>query len=89
MIDREGPQMDARVRAIPDGERDEVAGLAAVSWMEGGRTRRVGDSAKGLLKFRAEQKATSVIDALNVRRNNVSMETETGSFEAIFETYCS
>ena len=81
--------MDARVREIPDGKRDEVAGLAAVSWMEGGRTRRVGDSANGLLKFRAEQKATSVIDALNVRRNNVSKETETGSFEAIFETYCS
>ena len=72
--------MDARVREIPDGKRDEVA---AVSWMEGGRTRRVGDSAKGfkLLKFRTEQKATSVIDALNVRRNNVSKETETGSFE--------
>jgi hypothetical protein len=66
--------MDARVREIPDGKRDEVAGLAAVSWMEGGRTRQVGDSAKGLLKFRAEQKATSVIDALNVRRNNVSKE---------------
>ena len=80
--------MDARVREIPDGKRDEVAGLAAVSWMEGGRTRRVGDR-EGLLKFHAEQKATSVIDALNVRRNNVSMETETGSFEAIFETYCS
>ena len=70
--------MDARVREIPDGKRDEVAGLATV-----------GDSAKGLLKFRAEQKATSVIDALNVRRNNVSKETETVSFEAIFETYCS
>jgi len=35
--------MDARVREIPDGKRDEVAGLAAVSWMEEGRTRRVGD----------------------------------------------
>ena len=78
--------MDARVREISDGKSDEVA---AVSWMEGGRTRRVGDSAKDLLKFRAEQKATSVIDALNVRRNNVSKEAETGSFEAIFETYCS
>ena len=75
--------MDARVREIPDGKSDEVA---AVLWMEGGRTRRAGDSAKGLLKFRAEQKATSVIDALNVRRNNVSKETETGSFKAIFET---
>ena len=76
--------MDARVREIPDGKSDEVA---AVSWMEGGRTLRVGDSTKGLLKFRAEQKAMSVIDALNVRRNNVSKETETGSFEAIFETH--
>ena len=81
--------MDARVREIPDGKRDEVAGLAAVSWMERRRTLRVGGSAKGLLKFRAEQKATSVIDALNVRRNNVSKKTENGSFEAIFETYCS
>ena len=80
--------MDARVREIPDGKRDEVAGLAAVSWMEGGRTQESA-TAKGLLKFRAEQKATSVIDALNVRRNNVSRETETGSVEAIFETYCS
>ncbi len=81
--------MDARVREIPDGKRVEVAGLAAVSWMGGGRTRRVSDSAKGLLKFRAEQKATSVFDALNVRRNNVSKETEYGSFELIFETCCS
>ena len=56
--------------------------------MDGGRTLRVGDR-EGLLKFRAEQKATSVIDALNVPRNNVSKETKTGSFEAIFETYCS
>ena len=36
--------MDAIVREIPDGKRDEVAGLAAVSWIvEEGRTRRVGD----------------------------------------------
>ena len=41
--------MDARVREIPDRKRDEVAGLAAVSWMEGGGTLRVSDSAKGLL----------------------------------------
>ena len=81
--------MDARVREIPDGKRDEVAGLATSP------TRRVGDSAKGLLKFRAEQKATSVIDALNVRRNNVSKETETSSFEGqtdicdiLFVAYC-
>ena len=61
--------------------------------MDGGTQREEGRGesaiAKGLLKFRAEQRATSVIDALNVRRNNVSKETETGSFEAIFETYCS
>ena len=58
-------------------------------WREEGRGESA--TAKGLLKFRAEQKATSVqfIDALNVRRNNVSKETETGSFEAILETYCS
>jgi len=56
--------MDARVREIPDGKRDDVAGLAAVSWMEEGRGESA--TAKGLLKFRAEQKATSVIDALNV-----------------------
>ena len=79
--------MDARVIEIPDGKRDDVAGLAAVSWMEEGRGESA--TAKGLLKFRAEQKATSVIDALNVRRNDVSKETEIGSFEAIFETYCS
>ncbi len=66
------------MREIPDGKRDEVA---VVLWIEGRRTRRVGDSAKGLLKFRAEQNATSVIGALNVRRNYVSKETETGSFE--------
>ena len=41
--------MDARVREIPDGKRDAVAGLAAVSWMEEGRTRRVGDS-EGLVE---------------------------------------
>ena len=57
------------------------------SWREEGRGESA--TAKGLLKFRAEQKATSVIDALNVRRNNVSKETETGSFEAILEIYCS
>ena len=56
-------------------------------WRKEGRGESA--TAKGLLKFRAEQKATSVIDALNVRRNNVSKETENGSFEAIFETYCS
>jgi hypothetical protein len=47
-------------------------------WRKEGRGESA--TAKGLLKFRAEQKATSVIDALNVRRNNVSMETEKGSY---------
>ena len=85
--------MDARVREIPESgkpmgrEMKSRASRRSHGWREEGRGESV--TAKGLLKFRAEQKATSVIDALNGRRNNVSKDTETGSFEAIFETCCS